>query len=374
MQTDIKEFLAIGIPGTEAALCDELRELEFASVRMNRGGIPFRGTWREGWRACLESRIAERAYVLMGRFPAANQAELYAGIGSIDWSPYITYRQTISVSAVCRGSALNHSGFVALKTKDAIVDQIREQEGKRPSVERDDPDVRIYVYVVSDKASVYLDLAGEALHRRGYRKRIGEAPIKETLAAAMLRLSGWDRKTPLVDPMCGAGTIAIEAAQWAANRAPGLLRERFGFQRWANFTAEDGLALKDLKGELYRKIRPQIPRIQATDADAASVEGAIENARLAGVRISIKQRDLGQLQGSDLRKCLISNPPYGVRMEVTEELYRELATIISRLHGWRVCLLAGSDEYERFISARPVRKIALPNGDIECQFLTYEID
>ncbi|MCK5845492.1 MAG: hypothetical protein KAG97_12335, partial [Victivallales bacterium] len=215
------EFFASSISGTETALCDELRELGFASVRLNKSGIPFRGSWREGWRACLQSRIAQRIQVLMSRFPAPTQEALYEGVAAIDWTPFITPEQTISVSAVGVASQLNHSGFIALKAKDAIVDQIRDKDpkGQRPSVSKTDADVRIFIYLVNDKASVYLDLSGEGLHRRGYRKEAGEAPLRETLAAALLRLSGWDRKTPFLDPMCGSGTIAIEAALWASNFA-----------------------------------------------------------------------------------------------------------------------------------------------------------
>ena len=244
------EFFAGCIPGTESVLCEELRELGFSSVRLNRGGIPFRGAWSEGWRACLESRIAQRIQLLLLRFPCPTQEALYDGVQSIDWNPYITHRQTLSVSAFCTSSTLRHSGFVALKAKDAIVDRIRLQEGKRPSVDREDPDLRVFIYLANDKASVYLDLSGDALHRRGYRKQGGEAPLRETLAAALIGLSGWDRRSPFMDPMCGSGTIAIEAALWAANKAPGLTRERFGFERWANFSPDDALAMRELRGAL----------------------------------------------------------------------------------------------------------------------------
>ena len=190
------EFFAAAIPGTEKVLCDELRELGFASVRLNRGGVPFRGTWRDGWRACLESRIAQRIQLLVGRFPAPSQEALYDQTRKIDWSPFITPNQTLSISAVVRASQINHSGFAALKVKDAIVDQVREKTQDRPSVDKEDADVRIFMHLANDKAAIYLDLAGEPLHRRGYRTETGEAPLRETLAAALLRMSGWDRQSP----------------------------------------------------------------------------------------------------------------------------------------------------------------------------------
>lgn len=355
-------------------LCDELRELGFESVRLNRGGIPFRGTREDAWRACLQSRIAQRIQLLLGRFPAPDERALYAGVRSVDWRPFITWRQTLSVSAVSRSSNLNHSGFIALKAKDAIVDQIRGLGDKRPSVDRDDPDVRVFLYLVADKASVYLDVSGESLHKRGYRRQAVEAPLRETLAAAMLRFSGWDRKTPLIDPMCGSGTIAIEAAQWAANRAPGLERGRFGFERWADFSEADAETLRGICGELRGAISGTTPKIQAADVDPAAVEAAKANARAAGVRLAFRCRALADTQGGDNRAVMVTNPPYGKRLEKDPLFCRNFASAVSRLHGWRVCLLAGDEAYSREIPAKPEFAVPLPNGDIPCEFLGYEID
>jgi len=369
----ILEFFAAAIPGTEDALCDELRELGFASVRLNRGGIPFRGTWREGWRACLESRIAQRIQLLLHRFPAPTQDALYDGVQSIDWRPYLTARQTFSVSAVCQASAITHSGFAALKVKDAIVDQVRDKTGQRPSVERDDPDVRVFVYLANDKAVVYLDLSGAPLHMRGYRKVTGEAPLRETLAAAILRLSGWDRQTPLTDPMCGSGTIAIEAAMWSANMAPGLLRDQFGFERWANFAAEQQHDLKTLRGELRSAASGERARIVAADIDADVLDKARSNARAAGVKLSFRNRSAFEMQGTASSEFVVTNPPYGIRLEKSPDFCRQAATAFSRLHDWRVCLLAGNRHYEHMISTKPALKIPLKQGDLDCDLLVYDI-
>lgn len=370
---DTQQFLATSIPGTERVLCDELRELGFSGVRFNRGAIPFRGTWREGWRACLVSRIAQRVRVLLHRFPAPDQEALYAGVRAVDWRPFISWRQTISVGAVCRASSIRHSGYAALKVKDAIVDQIRGDGGKRPSVSREDPDVRVYLYLLKDRASIYLDLSGESLHRRGYRMETGEAPLRETLAAAILHLSGWDRSTPLVDPMCGSGTIAIEAALWASGRPPGLARDRFGFERWADFGDEEKRIMRELRGELRGATSGKVPRILAFDLDESVLAAARSNARRAGVRISFKRRSVFDLQGDGACKILVTNPPYGVRLGTGPDFFRRVGAVFSRLHGWRVCLLAGSPDYECSISLRPSQKVPLPNGDLKCDFLTYEI-
>lgn len=373
-ELNVYEFHAAAIPGTESYLCDELRELGFKSVRLNRGGIPFRGDLREGWRACLESRLAQRVQLLMGRFPCRTPDDLYRGVQSIDWLPYLTFRQTLVVNAVTRGQAFGHSGFAALKIKDAIVDQIRDRTKRRPSVDREDADVHVFAHIANDKASVYLDLAGEPLHRRGYRKMAGEAPLRETLAATLVRMSGWDGEQVLVDPMCGSGTLLIEAAMWAAGIAPGLRRERFGFERWADFGEEAAETLRAMRGSLRQKAaRARIPKLQAADHDPEMVEATTQNARAAGLKLAVKQRSVLDFQGSGKPGVLITNPPYGVRLEMTPGFCRELASTLSRLHGWRVCLLAGSPDYRKAISFAPKSAVALKNGALDCEFLVYDV-
>lgn len=365
-------FYAAAIPGTEQALCDELRELDFKSVRLNRGGIPFRGDRREGWRACLQSRIAQRIQLLLSRFPATTKEALYDGVRAVDWTPYITPQQTVAVGSVCVASEIDHSGFAALKVKDAIVDQIRSQTGQRPSVDKDDPDVRVFLYLANNKASLYLDLSGSPLHMRGYRKDAGEAPLRETLAAAILRMSGWDRNSSLIDPMCGSGTIAIEAAMWSANMAPGLMRKRFGFERWADFERKDAEELNGLRGEMRASVRDNV-RIVASDIDPGILKTAKANARAAGVRLTFREMSVLDLQGDDKGGTIITNPPYGVRLEKDPEFCRELGAVFSRMHGWRVCILAGSPDYKPAISRRPVSVLPVSNGNIKCSFLVYDM-
>ncbi len=369
----MQQFFASVVPGSERVVCDELRELGFASVRLNRGGIPFRGEWRDGWRACLQSRTAQRIQALMARFPAPDEKALYDGVAAVDWSPYITHCQTFSVSSVCVSSHITHSGFAALKVKDAIVDQVREREGERPSVSRDDPDVRVFLYLAGDKATLYLDLAGDSLHRRGYRLGAGDAPLKETVAAVMLRLSGWACKPPLIDPMCGSGPVPIAAALWAANMAPGLGQGRFGFERWANFGEEEAHELRQLCGELRREVTGQTPKIMACDIDGDVLDIARRNARSAGVRLAFRERDVLSLESDGTRRFLITNPPYGVRLEADPKFVAAFSATITRLHGWRVCLLAGTDAYERTIPLRPIETHPIPNGALKCTYLIYDV-
>ena len=370
----VMEFQASCISGTEPALCQELREIGLPSVRLNRGAIPFRGTWQDGWRACLQSRIAQRIHVLMARFPAATPEAIYAGARNVDWSPHLTPAQTFAISAVCVGSTIRHSGFAALKVKDAIADQIRaSSHGERPDVVKD-PDVRVFLYLANNKAALYLDLSGEPLSKRGYRQDTGEAPLRETLAAAILRMSGWDRSTRLIDPMCGSGTIAIEAALWAANIAPGLFRARFGFERWASFGPAEAQTLREIKGELRAASTSRASRIVAADIDAKVLEKARSNARAAGVQLVFREQSVLDLQRDGNETLVITNPPYGVRLEADPLFVRQVAATLCRLHGWQVGLLAGTPIYAQHISLRPRERIPLMNGELPCEFLLYDIN
>ena len=367
------EFFATAARGTDSALYDELRELGLGGVKTSYGGVAFAGEREDGWRACLYSRIAQRIQMPLARFAVVDEASLYAGVRAIDWSPYLTPRLTLAVSAFCHSSALTHSGFIALKTKDAIVDQFRDACGERPSVSRDDPDVRIFVHLVQNGATVYLDLAGLPLFKRGYRGETGEAPLKETLAAAMLRLAGWDRRQPLVDPMCGSGTIAIEAAMWAGAIAPGILRPRFGFERWACHDADAARRMAELRGEARSGAHGQAGRILASDVDVRMVELARTNARAAGVRIAFREAPLAELQPAATPFLVVSNPPYGMRLEADAPFFRDMAAAFSRLHGCRVALLAGTPEILKAMPLRPTASHTLFNGDIECRFVVYDV-
>jgi putative N6-adenine-specific DNA methylase len=367
------EFFAPASPGTEELLRDELCELGFAEVRLNRGGIPFTGGWEDGWRACLESRIAQRIQVLMLSARADTADKLYAAVRAIDWLPYLSPRQTLAVSCFCRSPYFSHSGFVALKVKDALVDQVRDACGQRPSVAKDDPDVRVFVFVSGDRLKVYLDLSGEALHRRGYRTATGEAPVRETLAAALLRFSGWDRCSPLADPMCGSGTIVIEAALWAGNVAPGLFRQAFGFERWASFDDSGRDAMRELRGAARAAAHRQTPAIIGGDTDETVLALARANAQAAGTRIQFRHGRIQDFQVSNKVTTIISNPPYDQRLDVSPEGFGEIAAAFSRMHGKCVCLLSGHPDLDRRISVAARDRLAVKNGSLDCECLVYDV-
>ena len=367
------EFYAPASPGTERALRDELCELRFERARLNRGGIPFAGDWEDGWRACLQSRIAQRIQVLMSTFAASSPEELYAGTDAVDWTPYLTPRHTLAVGSFCRSRHFAHSGFAALKVKDAIVDQIRRIYGERPSVHKEDPDVRIFVFVSERKVKLYLDLSGVPLHKRGYRRQTGDAPLRETLAAALLRLSGWDRTSPLADPMCGSGTIPIEAALWAGNVAPGIFRKTFGFERWACFSAKDHETMRMLRGDMRHSAHRQTPKVIAADCDDTVLRAAEVNARAAGVRLRFRHNSIQDLQLGERTQTLVFNPPYNERIRTATDDVNRVAATLSRMHNKRVCILSGNPEWEKAIPFRPVEQYEISNGNIDCSFLIYDV-
>lgn len=367
------EFFATAAKGTEGALRDELREHRFRGVRADRGGVHFAGGLDEGFRACIELRTAVRVLLLLSEFEAPDGEGLYEGARAIDWAPYLSPRHTLAVRAACRSSRLTHTQFIAQKTKDAVVDQIRDNVGARPSVDLDNPDVMLFVHLVRDRASVYLDLAGEPLHKRGYRTHIGDAPLKETLAAAILRLSGWDREAPLVDPMCGSGTFPIEATLWARRIAPGLARDRFGFERWASHGEEAAKRAGELRAEARGRILRDGPKIAGFDVDPNAIETARGNARRAGVSIRFDRRGIRDLWPESPAGMVVSNPPYGERLEGSRELYSELGAAIRRMSGHTAVILAGTPEIPQAIPLRPEKTLIIWNGAIECRLLRYSI-
>lgn len=367
-------FFATAAKGTEPALRDELRELRFARVRADRGGVHFEGEIVDAVRACLWTRIGVRVLLEIAGFEAADAAALYDGTRAIDWSVWMTPRTTVAVRAACRSSHLTHSQFVAQRTKDGIVDALRDRFGSRPSVDKDDPDVLVAVHIARNRATVYLDVGGSSLHERGWRARAGDAPLRETLAAAVVRMSGWDRQRPFVDPMCGAGTLAIEAAAWSRRIAPGLARARFGLERWANHDEGMRKRLETLRNDARAAALAEGAPVFACDVDRRSVELTRANARAAGVVLGIERRHIRELAPVDPSGFVVTNPPYGERLGADPDLYNELAHAFRRMHGHSIAILCGTPEVARAMRGDPERSWVLYNGPIECRLLVYTID
>ncbi|MBK8251795.1 MAG: RNA methyltransferase [Polyangiaceae bacterium] len=370
---DTFRFFATAAKGTEGAIRDELREHRFFGVRADRGGVHFQGRLTEGFRACIELRCAVRVLVLIAEFHAPNGEALYEGVYTVDWAHVLDADRTLAVRAFAKNSALSHTQFIAQKTKDAVVDQLRDRLGSRPNVDRDDPDVLLFVHIADDHARVYLDMSGESLHTRGYRRLQGDAPLKESLAASLLRLSEWDRKRPLIDPMCGSGTLAIEAFLWSHDIAPGLRRERFGFERWRSHGDAEARAVSDLRERARSRIIEKGPLVWAFDASRTMVAVARENARAADIHMRIEERTIDSLSPLPTPGVVIVNPPYGERLPADQSLYETMASAFRRMKEHRIAVLAGAPEVEAAVPRRPTKVYTVFNGPIECRFFLVDI-
>ena len=295
-------FFATCPKGIESLLLDELRSLGALSVKETRAGVSFEGTLETALAACLWSRLANRILLPLSTFSSPTPEALYGGVKEIVWEDHLPPDGTLAVDAVVSGSAITHSRYAALKTKDAVVDRFRERTGSRPSVKTREPDLQINVHIHKDEATISLDLSGDSLHRRGYRTVKGEAPLKENLAAAILIRARWPQLAaegrPFIDPMCGSGTLAIEAALMAADIAPGLLRSHFGFLGWKGFESRIWTHLQvDAR---YRKKEglPRLPGISGFDHDKHAVSSALANLKRAGLegRVHFEKRSIENLE------------------------------------------------------------------------------
>jgi len=362
--------------GAEELAAHELATLGITGAIAGRGGVAFI-TDRTGlYRANLWLRTASRVLVQLASFSCTNPGELYAAVHEIAWQDLITPTMTLAVDCSLRDSVLTHSGFVALKTKDAIVDRIREACGSRPSVDTSSPDVRINVHLHKNVCTVSLDSSGDSLDRRGYRLERNEAPLRETLAAAIVALTGWDGSVPLADPMCGSGTIPVEAALQAARIPPGLKRS-FGFQRWLDFDRRLWeLLLKEAETGIQKV---SVGLITGYDQDSRALALATRNCASAGLegQVHFFHASLLDFKPEADKGVVIINPPYGMRMGEADdlrELYCQIGDILKkRCRGWTGYVLTGNLELAKYIGLKASRRFVLFNGPIECRLLKYEL-
>ena len=371
----------------EGLLANEIQSLGGLNVQHKMAGVAFQGTLETAYRCCLWSRTANRILLMLGSFEVNSQQDLYDGIYAIDWSKHMQADDTLAVSFSCKNNpAINHSHFGALKVKDAIVDQMRARFNQRPNIDTDQPKLRINVYLHNTLAQVSLDLSGESLHKRGYRDINIAAPIKENLAAAILIRSGWPaiaaKGGSLLDPMCGSGTLLIEGAMIAADYAPGLLREYFGFQGWKQHDAQ----LWDVILQEARQRRDQgllkLPPIVGFDQDrlhAASAIQHVENLGLQG-KIHIEKREIGDAKPAAAWPpgLLICNPPYGERLgdeEETANLYRRFGDQLkTHFQGWQAAMIISNPELGFRLGIRSQKPITFFNGALECKLLRLSIE
>ncbi|PHM56997.1 bifunctional 23S rRNA (guanine(2069)-N(7))-methyltransferase RlmK/23S rRNA (guanine(2445)-N(2))-methyltransferase RlmL [Xenorhabdus sp. KK7.4] len=369
--------------GLEELLKNELETLGAQSCKIAQGGVHFKGDERVMYKSLLWSRLASRILLPLNEFKVYSDLDLYLGVQSIDWTEIFSVDSTFAVHFSGTNEEIRNTQYGALKVKDAIVDCFMRKTKQRPDVAKQQPDVRINVFLNKEKASVSLDLSGEGLHIRGYRDLAGQAPLKETLAAAVVLRSGWSMGTPMVDPMCGSGTLLIEAAMMAAECAPGLNRQRWGFTSWLKF---DEAIWREVTTEAQVRFRRGLQetssRFWGQDIDRRVMDMARSNARRAGVSqlIEFQQGDASKLENplqEGVTGTILSNPPYGERLESEPALialHNVFGRIIkNRFPGWRLSLFSASPELLSCLQLRAEREFKAKNGPLDCVQKNYSI-
>ncbi len=371
------QYFATVANGLEALAVQELEQLGAHSVEPGFCGASFEGDRALLYRVNLWARLPFRILMKLHEFPCQSPEDLYQGIQTIDWSEYLTPDLTLAVNATGKTEQLNHTHFTALQVKQAIVDQQQEILGDRSDVERHDPDVRINVHLDRDGCTVSLDSSGNSLHRRGYRPAMGAAPLKESLAAALIQLSGWQPEQMFYDPLCGSGTLPLEACLKSLNIAPGLFREKFGFETWLDF---DLNLLEQLIQEAEDSQRETLPApIWGSDRDATVIQQAIANAHNCGVseQIWFSEMELSDVVAPADSGVVFCNPPYGERLGRDSDLgafYRQLGDVLKqRFKGWTAFILSGNKELAQSIGLKSSQRIAVYNGTLPCQLMKYEL-
>ena len=371
------EFFASTARGLVDPLEQELKDLGLNVKGKTAGGVYFESNWEGCYKANLHSRMASRILKPIQDFFAYQPEELYAQIMRHDFTKYIKPNQTLSIDVSVGDSKMNDQRFIAMKIKDAIVDQFRDKFGVRPDVDNHNPALRVVVRCVKNQFNVSIDTSGDSLFKRGYRKDVGDAPLKENLAAGLIKLSDWDGKTPLVDFMCGSGTFMIEAAMMAKNIAPGINRKRFGFMNLLNFESEtwDKVVDEAIAGE-----KEEIDfKFYAYDIDSKVIKSAKENAKAAGVDdvIEFKKESVATVEPPVEKGLIIINPPYGARIgdeDNLRDVYRDLSfTLKHRFKGWDAWILSGNKDLIGDLKLKSTRKHFVFNGNIECRFLKYSM-
>ena len=371
--------------GLAGLLHQELIGFGAQDIREERAGVAFSGTLESAYRVCLWSRLASRVLLDIHDFIAADPEALYAGVQQIDWTEHFLLEHSFAIDFTQRHSPFTHSHFAALRVKDAIVDQFREKQGDRPTVDVQRADFRLHVHAEGTSIRLAIDLSGDSLHRRAYRIDAGPAPLKETLAAALLLRSGWPKlaqaSAPLLDPMCGSGTLVIEAAMIAGDVAPGLLHKRFGFSRWLKHQAALWQKLKS-EAEQRRHDAHVRSRLIGSDRDGYAIDAARANARRAGVEqmtrfYQLDVRRTAPLVDGHRAGLVICNPPYGSRLGADMDLhglYRGLGEVLRAHFGsWKAAVLSPDPELIASLALRSRRRSKFMNGPIACELCEFDI-
>lgn len=369
------KFVAKTLAGLEPVLIEELKILGADNILSGKRAVFYEGEIDLLYQSNLELRTALRILVPISEFKVRNEDDLYHKISKIDWSEYMTVDDTLAVDAVTSSEVIRHSKFAALRTKDAIVDQFRKKFGRRPDVNTEFPTLRLNLHIGNDDVTLALDSSGESLHKRGYRVDSVEAPINEVLAAGMILLSGWECDCDFIDPMCGSGTLPIEAALLAYNIPPQINRQSFGFMRWENFDKK-----------LWEKIRNEAilsqvvfqHKILASDVDFRAVSSTGYNIEKAGLegKIEVRRERFENVIPPSDTGLLVTNPPYDERMELedVQAFYKGLGDVLKKnWAGHSAWLISSNMDAVKTVGLKPSRRIPLFNGKLECRFLRYDM-
>ena len=377
--------------GLEYLLEDELRTFGMDPVRNAPAGVWANGTLESGYRACLWSRLANRVILHLADVDATSGDQMLGGVTDLEWQQHIPMNGSFRVNFVGQNEAIRNTQYGAQRVKDGIVDRLRSASGQRPSVDAKNPDVTVSARLNRGKLSVGIDLSGDSLHKRGYRTEKGAAPLKENLAAALLMRCGWPELAKaggdFIDPMCGSGTLVIEAAMMALDLAPGRKRERFGFERWLGHQPELWLSLRqEAEKRAYvgkQGIEGRVPALLGFDQDRGVIQTAGNNLQRAGLEgiVTVKQRGVEQFSREEAwaeTGLVLVNPPYGERLSERKELgglYRSLGEAVKEaLPGWRFGVFTGAPEYGKSLGLRSYKQYRLYNGKLPAQLLLFNVD
>jgi putative N6-adenine-specific DNA methylase len=376
------DMVAKTFKGLESVLARELEQLGAENVNIQRRAVAFTGGLRMLYRANMCLRTASRVLVPIAAFRANDADGVYARAKEVDWSLFMSVSSSFSIDATVYSEEFRHSRYVTYRVKDAIADWWTEHAGKRPSVQLSDPDLRLNVHIAGTEVTLSLDSSGESLHKRGYRVANTEAPINEALAAGMLLLAGWHGQCDFYDPMCGSGTLPIEAALIARNIAPGIFRQSFAFEYWRDFDAE-------LWSEIYNDDsaeRPFTHHIYGSDASFFAIQQATKNVRAASLQKDIELRQIrleelkitnSESQTANTSALVMINPPYGERLASNkdmEDLYSRIGTVLKHQFAGSTAWIISSNEVAmKCIGLKPSKKLRLLNGELDCQFNRYDL-
>lgn len=369
------EMKATTFHGLEDVLASELLKLGARDIIPFKRGVAFTGDKGFMYKANLCLRTALKILVPIYSFRANDEHDLYDNIKKYDWEKFITADDTIAIDSTVNSDSFNHTLYVSQKCKDAICDRFVDKVGVRPSVDIDNPTLRIYVHIFKDQVNVSLDSSGDTLFKRGYRVDINDAPIKEVLAAGIVLLSGWQPHLPLIDGMCGSGTLGIEAALYANNIPPGVFRKEFGFMKWKDFDQE-------LYDKIYEscinRIKEDMPQIYSSDIDQKSLDIAKKNAEVAKVDDVIQYKHISFFDVIPNRPhgTILLNPPYDERMKIeeTNEFYKKIGDKLKKdFGGWNCWIITSNMQAIKHIGLHPSKKITLFNAALECKLLKYEM-